>query len=91
MLNDVLQANRDMFASHVKTCGMLRAVLEELPEVPLYYTLPSLTRTLKCEGPKLVTIGNALMNAGYRVSNTHCNPSGFKTDAPPEVCVPEVA
>lgn len=82
---DDIQANRDMFASHVKTCGMLRAVLEELPEVPLYYTLPSLTRTLKCEGPKLVTIGNALMNAGYRVSNTHCNPSGFKTDAPPEI------
>lgn len=82
-----MQANPQMFASQVKICATLRAVMEELPDAPLYYTLSSLTRTLKCEGPKLVTVSNALMNAGYRVSNTHCNPSGLKTDAPPEVWV----
>lgn len=82
-----MQANPQIFESQVKICATLRAVMEELPDAPLYYTLSSLTRTLKCEGPKLVTVSNALMNAGYRVSNTHCNPSGLKTDAPPEVWV----
>lgn len=81
-----MQANPDLFASRLKICGLLRAVLEELPDAPLYYTLSSLTRTLKCQGPKLITLSNALINAGYRVSNTHCNRGGVKTDAPPEVC-----
>lgn len=86
-----VQDNQDVFASHLKICGMLRALLEELPDTPLYYTLASLTRTLKCQGPKMVTLSNALINAGYRVSNTHCNRSGFKTDAPPEVCAQTLA
>jgi tRNA (guanine26-N2/guanine27-N2)-dimethyltransferase len=80
-----LQANPDRFPAHVKLTGMLTCVTEELPETPLYYTLSGLARTLKVESPKMEKLRNALVNAGYHVSGTHCNPAGVKTDAPPEV------
>lgn len=64
---------------------MLECLQEELHEVPLYYTLTGLATTLKVDTPKHDTLRNALVNAGYRVSGTHCNPNGVKTDAPPEV------
>jgi tRNA (guanine26-N2/guanine27-N2)-dimethyltransferase len=62
--------------------GLLTAVSEELPDVPLYYTLPDLCQTLHCTSPKLDDVRSALINAGYRVSAFHKEPSAIKTDAP---------
>ena len=42
----------------------LLQVSEELPDVPLYYTLPSLCETLHCTSPKLDDVRSALINAG---------------------------
>ena len=55
---------------------------EELPDVPLYYTLPSLCETLHCTSPKMDLLKSALINAGYRVSAFHKEPSAIKTNAP---------
>ena len=55
---------------------------EELHDVPFYYTqdrLCSLTRT-PCG--KMLTFRSALLNAGHRVSLSHCNKHALKTDAP---------
>ena len=35
--------------------------------------------------PPLVDFRSAILNAGYRVSFSHCHPLSIKTDAPPSV------
>jgi tRNA (guanine26-N2/guanine27-N2)-dimethyltransferase len=80
-----LQENCDKYPAHVKLIGMLQCLDEELHDVPLFYTLTGLCKTLKVDTLRLDTLRNAVVNAGYRISGTHCNPNGVKTDAPPEV------
>lgn len=81
----LLQENSDKYPAHAKLTGMLQCLEEELHGVPLYYTLTGLAKTLKVDTLKKDTLRNALVNAGYCVSGTHCSPNGVKTDAPPEV------
>jgi tRNA (guanine26-N2/guanine27-N2)-dimethyltransferase len=63
----------------------LRAAREELPDVALYYTISGLSKTVKATSPKMSVLRDAIVNSGFRVSPTHCNCEGVKTDAPPEV------
>lgn len=65
--------------------GILAAAREELSDVPLYYTSSSLCKTLHCSSPPLERFQAALVNAGYRVSQSHHEPEAIKTDAPPGV------
>lgn len=65
--------------------GMLTAVSEELPDVPLFYRLPDLCEALHCASPRLPAVKAALINAGYRVSHFHKDPDALKTNAPPNV------
>lgn len=65
--------------------ALMTTVLEELPDVPLYFNLHDVCRTLHCSAPKAEIIKSAIINAGFRASPTHCNPLGIKTDAPWEV------
>lgn len=57
-------------------------ILEELQDVPLYYTLEKLTSTLHVENPPMMVVRSALLHAGYRVSYTHMHKNSIKTDAP---------
>eukprot|EP00428_Durinskia_dybowskii_P073042 CAMPEP_0170412942 /NCGR_PEP_ID=MMETSP0117_2-20130122/31250_1 /TAXON_ID=400756 /ORGANISM="Durinskia baltica, Strain CSIRO CS-38" /LENGTH=570 /DNA_ID=CAMNT_0010670691 /DNA_START=61 /DNA_END=1773 /DNA_ORIENTATION=- len=65
--------------------GMLTSISEELKDVPFYYSLPDLASTLQCTVPTHLDFKSALINAGYRVSHFHHDPSAFKTDAPNSV------
>ena len=65
--------------------GLLTAVSEELPDCPLYYTLPDLCQTLHCTSPKMCDIQAAITNAGFRVSVQHKEPTAIKTNAPNDV------
>jgi len=65
--------------------GLLTSVSEELPDVPLYYTLPSLAHTLHCSSPSFAAFKAAIQNAGYEVSAYHKEPNAIKTTAPPDV------
>jgi tRNA (guanine26-N2/guanine27-N2)-dimethyltransferase len=70
------------YVKHIE--GMLVAAVEEL-ENPLYVDLPSLCRIVKSTTPQLAEFRSALVHAGYKVSGTHCLPTGIKTDAPMDV------
>lgn len=59
--------------------------LQELPDIPLFLSLHNLCATLKCTSPSAVIFRSAVINAGYRISGTHVNPLGLKTDAPMDV------
>lgn len=59
--------------------------LQELSDVPLFLSLHNLCATLKCTSPSAVIFRSAVINAGYRISGTHVNPLGLKSDAPMDV------
>lgn len=65
--------------------GVLSMVLEELPDVPLYYTPDKLCCVLKLEIVPMLKMRSALLHAGYRVSYSHASKKSLKTDAPPAV------
>lgn len=68
-----------------RVLALLTAVAEELPDAPLYYSMHSLSRTLRCTPPPAETLRSAVLNAGFRVSGSHACPLALKTDAPPHV------
>lgn len=60
-------------------------MLEELPEVPLYYVHDKLCSVVGTTPGKLQRFKSALLNAGYRVSSSHCHKTSIKTNAPAHV------
>eukprot|EP00560_Eucampia_antarctica_P009090 CAMPEP_0197827516 /NCGR_PEP_ID=MMETSP1437-20131217/4262_1 /TAXON_ID=49252 ORGANISM="Eucampia antarctica, Strain CCMP1452" /NCGR_SAMPLE_ID=MMETSP1437 /ASSEMBLY_ACC=CAM_ASM_001096 /LENGTH=638 /DNA_ID=CAMNT_0043428371 /DNA_START=272 /DNA_END=2188 /DNA_ORIENTATION=+ len=62
--------------------GLLTSVSEELSDIPLYYTIPDLCKTVGCPAPPTKKFNAAIINAGYRVSGYHKVPNAIKTDAP---------
>eukprot|EP00922_Rhytidocystis_sp_ex-Travisia-forbesii_P058341 GHVS01086243.1.p1 GENE.GHVS01086243.1~~GHVS01086243.1.p1 ORF type:complete len:591 (-),score=69.90 GHVS01086243.1:30-1802(-) len=68
-----------------KIRGLFSAMQEELLDVPLFYTIPSLCSRAKLTMMKPRLFKNALRNLGYRVSHFHREPQAIKTDAPNHV------
>ena len=65
--------------------GLLVSASEELNDVPLYYQLPSLCSQVNSSTIPKDAFWAALVNAGYRVSGYHKDPTAVKTDAPNHV------
>ncbi|KAK4745098.1 hypothetical protein SAY87_011410 [Trapa incisa] len=76
---------RDRYPAYDRISAVLTTISEELPDVPLFLSLHNLCATLKCTSPSAVIFRSAVVNAGYRISGTHVNPLGMKTDAPMDV------
>eukprot|EP00201_Polytomella_parva_P017700 CAMPEP_0175054124 /NCGR_PEP_ID=MMETSP0052_2-20121109/9323_1 /TAXON_ID=51329 ORGANISM="Polytomella parva, Strain SAG 63-3" /NCGR_SAMPLE_ID=MMETSP0052_2 /ASSEMBLY_ACC=CAM_ASM_000194 /LENGTH=534 /DNA_ID=CAMNT_0016318769 /DNA_START=180 /DNA_END=1781 /DNA_ORIENTATION=+ len=83
LLADFEEDKGQCFAAYPKIRGLLTSALEELPDVPLYYDLHDLCKTVHCQPPKKDVFRAALLNAGFRVSGSHAKPLAIKTDAPP--------
>ena len=62
--------------------GVLTLISEELQDRPLYLVLDNLCNIIHCPTPPQPQFRSAILHAGYRVSGTHANEAGFKTDAP---------
>ena len=60
--------------------GLLHAVEEEV-DAPLYYSVPSLCRLMHCSIPPMVKLHAAIVNAGFEVSQSHCDANAIKTNA----------
>ncbi|XP_064355377.1 tRNA (guanine(26)-N(2))-dimethyltransferase isoform X2 [Dromaius novaehollandiae] len=80
-----LESSPGRFRTEERIRGVLSVVTEELSDVPLYYTLDSLSGTIHCNTPSLLQFRSALLHAGYRVSLSHACKNAVKTDAPPAV------
>lgn len=65
--------------------GLLLAAKGELPRAPLFYKVPDLASMMKIQVPPNPIIIGALCRLGYECSQVHCEPSGLKTTAPPQV------
>ncbi|XP_074143195.1 tRNA (guanine(26)-N(2))-dimethyltransferase [Sminthopsis crassicaudata] len=77
--------NPGRFRTSARIRGVLSMVTEELPDVPLYYTLDQLSSTIRCNTPSLLQLRSALLHAGFRVSLSHACKNAVKTDIPPSV------
>lgn len=62
--------------------GILSVVLEELHDIPLYYTIDKLCCVLKLEMIPTLKMRSAILHEGYRVSLSHACKNSLKTDAP---------
>ncbi|KAG6398424.1 hypothetical protein SASPL_139884 [Salvia splendens] len=77
-----MKSIKERYPAFNKICAVLTTVSEELPDVPLYLSLHSLSATLK---PSAVMFRSAVINAGYRISGTHACELGLKSNAPMDV------
>ncbi|KAB1211431.1 putative tRNA (guanine(26)-N(2))-dimethyltransferase 1 [Morella rubra] len=84
ILADV-KSMKDRYPAYDRISAVLTTISEELPDVPLFLSLHNLCATLKCTSPSAVMFRSAVINAGYRISGTHVNPLGLKSDAPMDV------
>ncbi|KAL0540640.1 hypothetical protein IC582_020650 [Cucumis melo] len=84
MLADV-KSMKDSYPAYDRISAVLTTISEELNDVPLFLSLHNLCATLKCTSPSAVNFRSAVINAGYRISGTHVNPLGLKSDAPMDV------
>lgn len=55
---------------------------EELA-LPFYYEVSSLCHNLHVTSPKTIAVRSALINGGYKVSQTHCSPQGVRPTGRP--------
>ncbi|KAL3066291.1 hypothetical protein OYC64_016278 [Pagothenia borchgrevinki] len=78
-----VSTNPSRYGTAKRIEGMLSMVTEELEDVPLYYTVDSLSSTIHCNTPPLLQFRSALLHAGHRVSLSHACKNGIKTSAPP--------
>uniref|UniRef100_A0A8C2SJM2 tRNA (guanine(26)-N(2))-dimethyltransferase n=1 Tax=Capra hircus TaxID=9925 RepID=A0A8C2SJM2_CAPHI len=79
---EAVSANPGRFHTAERIRGVLSVITEELPDVPLYYTLDQLSSTIHCNTPSLLQLRSALLHAGFRVSLSHACKNAVKTDAP---------
>ncbi|XP_036278714.1 tRNA (guanine(26)-N(2))-dimethyltransferase isoform X2 [Pipistrellus kuhlii] len=79
---EAVSTNPGRFHTAERIRGVLSVVTEELPDVPLYYTLDQLSSTIHCSTPSLLQLRSALLHAGFRVSLSHACKNAVKTDAP---------
>ncbi|KAJ4886338.1 putative tRNA (guanine(26)-N(2))-dimethyltransferase 2 [Raphanus sativus] len=87
ILNSV-KSMKDRYPAYERIFAFSRINREkerELLDVPLFLSLHNLCATLKCISPSAAMFRSAVINANYRISGTHVNPLGMKTDAPMEV------
>ncbi|XP_011099039.1 probable tRNA (guanine(26)-N(2))-dimethyltransferase 1 isoform X2 [Sesamum indicum] len=84
ILSDV-KSMKDRYPAFDMISAVLTTISEELPDIPLFLSLHNLCATLKCTSPSAVIFRSAVINAGYRISGSHVNPLGLKTDAPMNV------
>ncbi|CAJ2665855.1 unnamed protein product [Trifolium pratense] len=76
---------KSKYPAYEHISAILNTISEELPDVPLFLSLHSLSSTLKCTSPSAVLFRSAVINAGYRISRTHVCALGLKSDAPMDV------
>ena len=76
--------------SHLKYKEITRLILmlkDELDYPPLYYNVDLLGKKLKISIPSMNDLFECLRKQGYRAIRVHCDPKGFKTNAPLETII----
>jgi tRNA (guanine26-N2/guanine27-N2)-dimethyltransferase len=70
------------YTSCKKLTGLVAAISDEIHDVPLFHSLHQLSKVVACTSPNMQVMRSALINAGYKVSQSHTEALALKTDAP---------
>ena len=70
------------YTSCKKLTGLVAAISDEIHDVPLFHSLHQLSKVVACTSPNMQVVRSALINAGYKVSQSHTEALALKTDAP---------
>ncbi|KAI9305590.1 N2,N2-dimethylguanosine tRNA methyltransferase [Cunninghamella echinulata] len=79
-----VKENEQNYGTEKRMKGMLTLIQEEL-DTPCYWTLQRLCGTVHCNTMPILDLHSAILNAGYKVSGSHCAPQAVKTNAPSNV------
>jgi tRNA(guanine-26,N2-N2) methyltransferase len=77
------RAAEDKITATDRVRGLILAAKDELPEAPLFYSLPEMSSFVRVRCPPTPIIVGALTRLGYKFSQVHCHRSGIKTTCPP--------
>eukprot|EP01029_Cantina_marsupialis_P011852 TRINITY_DN26357_c0_g1_i1.p1 TRINITY_DN26357_c0_g1~~TRINITY_DN26357_c0_g1_i1.p1 ORF type:complete len:560 (+),score=168.05 TRINITY_DN26357_c0_g1_i1:40-1719(+) len=77
------KADGELYKAKDRVLAVLCAIDEEEKDVPLFYCLHSICRSVRTTSPKLEKFIAGLINGGYKVSQSHCKAGALKTNAPP--------
>ena len=81
LLHLISKATKEQYGTLDRMVGMAGLISEEL-DVPFYHSLPALSNVMHCTTPPIDAISSALVNGGYKISETHACQNALKTDAP---------
>ncbi|KAL7043139.1 hypothetical protein ACKWTF_001407 [Chironomus riparius] len=82
LLKFVKSEKGQKLGTYNRILGVLSVVQEELPEIPLYYTIDQMCCVLKLEVVPQMKMRSAILHENYRVSLSHACKNSIKTDAP---------
>uniref|UniRef100_A0A2K6PFL7 tRNA (guanine(26)-N(2))-dimethyltransferase n=1 Tax=Rhinopithecus roxellana TaxID=61622 RepID=A0A2K6PFL7_RHIRO len=77
---EAVRANSSRFHTSERIRRVLSVITEELPDMPLYYTLDQQSSTICCNMPSLPSLRSALLHAHFRVSLSQAGKKAVKTD-----------
>ncbi len=77
-LKEHLKENGHLYQQTKKLSGMITVAGDELPNVPLFYNLPSLSKNVNATNPKMEVMRSALVNKGFKVSSFHAESDAIK-------------
>lgn len=77
----LLEEAPERFGTASRIRGMVTVASEELVDSPFYFTPSRISGTFQCSSPPLRNVVNALLNAGFDVSRSHCAAGSLKTNA----------
>lgn len=75
------EVGKQRFNTYRRLKGMLYVAGEELPDSPLFYSVNDIKPVLRMPPIPLADFRSAILNAGYKVSQSHTNPDSIKTTA----------
>ena len=81
------RATKSLITAVDRVRGLVRAAIDEMPDTPLFYSLPGVASLVRSRCPPSPVIVGALARLGYKFSQVHCDKSGLKVDCPYEVLV----
>ncbi|OXM81975.1 N2,N2-dimethylguanosine tRNA methyltransferase [Cryptococcus neoformans Bt63] len=76
-----IESTEKEYKTYNRMLGMLTLASQELPD-PWFFTANRIAKSVHASSLPMNKILSALLNAGYKISRSHCSPGAVKTDAP---------
>lgn len=83
---EVLERDPSRSKTAPRIRGMVGTAAREIADSPFYFVPAKVSGLMHAESPPFVAVASALLNAGFSVSRSHCQPGSIKTNASRAQC-----